>query len=185
MRYRMESYGMYIDGKWTEATDDRFDSIDPTTGETLARFPSGTLEDVERAVSAAHNAFEEWQRTPAPRRGEMLLDARPPNMYEGQAPWRKPGHIPGAVNLPWKSLMQEGNPMLLKTDDDIATVLDEKGISKDMTIICSCGTGREATNEFLLFKWYLGYPNVHIYEGSFTEWTSHPENPTVTGPNPY
>ena len=115
----------------------------------------------------------------------MLLDARPPNMYAGQAPWQKPGHIPGAVNLPWKSLMQNDNAMLLKTDDDIATVLDEKGISKDTTIICSCGTGREATNEFLLFKWYLGYPNVHIYEGSFTEWTSHPENPTVTGPNPY
>ena len=71
----MESYGMYIDGKWTENADGRFDSVNPTTGETLARFPSGTLEDVERAVSAAHNAFEEWPRIPAPKRGEILLDA--------------------------------------------------------------------------------------------------------------
>ncbi len=114
----------------------------------------------------------------------MLLDARPPKFYEGQGPWRKPGHIPGAINLPWKTLMQEGNAMLLKPDEGIQAVLNDRGISEDKTIICSCGTGREATNEFLLFKWYLGYPEVHLYEGSFTEWTSHPDNPTVTGPEP-
>ncbi|MDM7911689.1 MAG: hypothetical protein QUS09_01180 [Methanotrichaceae archaeon] len=47
-----------------------------------------------------------------------------------------------------------------------------------------CGTGREATNEFLFFKFYLGHDKVRIYEGSFTEWSAYPENPTVTGENP-
>ncbi|MFW6196115.1 MAG: sulfurtransferase, partial [Thermoplasmatota archaeon] len=101
----------------------------------------------------------------------MLLDARPTSMYEGQAVWIKPGHIPGAVNLPWASLMTEDNSRLLKPEDEIKEILKKKGISKDKTIICSCGTGREATNEFLLFKWFLEYPDVKIYEGSFTEWT--------------
>lgn len=114
----------------------------------------------------------------------MLLDARPPAMYEGQAVWIKPGHIPGAVNLPWANLMTEDNSRLLKPEDEIKEILKEKGISKDKTIICSCGTGREATNEFLLFKSFLGYPDVKIYEGSFTEWTSFPDNPTKTGPKP-
>lgn len=114
----------------------------------------------------------------------ILLDARPPAFYEGQGPWIKPGHIPGAINLPWKSLMEPDNTRLLKPDDEIQALLDEHGISPDRLIICSCGTGRESTNEFLLFRWYLQYPNVRIYEGSFTEWTAHPENPTVTGKSP-
>lgn len=114
----------------------------------------------------------------------ILLDARPAKFYEGQGPWIKPGHIPGAVNLPWRSLMADDNPTLLKPDAEIARILQEHKITPDKTIICSCGTGREATNEFLLFKWYLGYPNVRLYEGSFTEWSAYPDDPTVTGPNP-
>jgi len=114
----------------------------------------------------------------------MLLDARPRDVYEGQGPWIKPGHIPGAVNLPWKSLMNPENPAMLKEDFEINQVLESKGVTRDKTIICSCGTGREATNEFVLLKFYMGFPNVRIYEGSFTEWTSFPRNPTVTGPNP-
>jgi thiosulfate/3-mercaptopyruvate sulfurtransferase len=114
----------------------------------------------------------------------ILLDARPSPLYEGQGPWIKPGHIPGAVNLPWTSLMTADNTRLLNPDDEIQTILESKGITRDKTIICSCGTGREATNEFILFKWYLNYPKVKIYEGSFTEWTAYPENPTVTGKNP-
>jgi len=114
----------------------------------------------------------------------ILLDARPGNVYEGQGPWIKAGHIPGAVNVPWKSFMDRDNPRLLKSDEEIQAIIEEHGITPDKTVICSCGTGREATNEFILFKWYLGYPKVKIYEGSFTEWSSYPDNPTVLGKNP-
>ncbi|MDD1662082.1 MAG: sulfurtransferase [Methanomicrobiales archaeon] len=114
----------------------------------------------------------------------ILLDARPAAFYEGQGPWPKPGHIPGAVSLPWKGLMDDKNKKLLKPEDQIRALLAEKKISPDRTVICSCGTGREATNEFCLFKYFLGYPKVKLYEGSFTEWTMYPDNPTVTGKNP-
>jgi thiosulfate/3-mercaptopyruvate sulfurtransferase len=123
-------------------------------------------------------------RTIKDRPNTILLDARPADVYQGQGPWIKPGHIPGAINVPWKSFMDDDNPRLLKSDDEIQGVLNEHGITPEKTVICSCGTGREATNEFLLFKWYLGYPKVKIYEGSFTEWTAHAENSTVTGPEP-
>lgn len=114
----------------------------------------------------------------------ILLDARPADVYQGQGPWIKPGHIPGAINLPWASLMDPKNKALLKPEEDIQSILTQHSVTPDKTIICSCGTGREATNEFILFKWYLQYPKVFIYEGSFTEWTSYPENQTVTGKNP-
>lgn len=127
--------------------------------------------------------YEEFRKI-KDREDVLLLDARPSNVYEGQGPWIKPGHIPGAINLPWASLMDDKNKRLLKPDNEIQAILDEHNVTPDKTIICSCGTGREATNEFLLFKFYLGYPKVRIYEGSFTEWTAYPENPTVVGKNP-
>ena len=114
----------------------------------------------------------------------IVLDARPSKFYEGQGPWIKPGHIPGAVNLPWVNLMDDQNKCLLKPEKELKTIVESVGASSNKTIICSCGTGREATNEFILFKWFLKYPRVKIYEGSFTEWSSYPENPTVTGKNP-
>ncbi|MEA2071697.1 MAG: sulfurtransferase [Asgard group archaeon] len=114
----------------------------------------------------------------------MIFDARPAGVYEGQGPWRKPGHIPGAINLPWKTFMDDDNPRLLKPKEEIHKILKEHGITKDKMIICSCGTGREATNEFILFKFYLQFPKVKLFDGSFTEWTAYPDNPTVTGKNP-
>jgi len=114
----------------------------------------------------------------------ILLDARPTAFYEGQGPWMKPGHIPGAVSLPWKSLMDDRNRKLLKPVDQLEALVKATGATPDKRVICSCGTGREATNEFLLFRWYLGYPDVKVYEGSFTEWIAYKENPVVTGKNP-
>ena len=114
----------------------------------------------------------------------LVLDARPPAVYEGQGPWPLPGHIPGAVNLPWASLMDDGNRALLKPENEVAAILKKAGVTPDKTIVCTCGTGREATNEFILLSSYLGFKKVKIYEGSFTEWSQVPGNTTVTGKNP-
>jgi thiosulfate/3-mercaptopyruvate sulfurtransferase len=143
-------------------------------------------EESDFVVQVRCEIYVEYEEFKAMKDREqvILLDARPAALYQGQGPWIKPGHIPGAVNLPWTSLMVENNKWLLKPDDQIQSILERHGIGPEKTIICSCGTGREATNEFILFKWYLGYPRVKIYEGSFTEWTAYPENPTVTGENP-
>jgi thiosulfate/3-mercaptopyruvate sulfurtransferase len=127
--------------------------------------------------------YEEFRRI-KDRDDVVVLDARPPEKYEGQSFWMKPGHIPGAVNLPWQDLMDEKNKALFRPDSEVMAILEKHGIGPDKTIICSCGTGREATNEFLLFKFYLGYPHVRLHEGAFTEWVSYPDNPTVTGKNP-
>ncbi len=142
--------------------------------------PSDFVPNVHREYFLEYDAF----RQNKDRDDVILLDARPPAVYEGQGPWIKAGHIPGAVNVPWKWLMDDDNARLLKPDDQIQAILDEHGIVPEKMVICSCGTGREATNEFILFKWYLGFPKVKIYEGSFTEWSSYPQNPTVIGPNP-
>jgi thiosulfate/3-mercaptopyruvate sulfurtransferase len=114
----------------------------------------------------------------------VLLDTRPAAWYEGQGPWRKSGHIPGAVNLPASRLLVTDTATRLKPEEEIRTILSDLGIMPEKTIICSCGTGRSAAMVFLILKWYLGYPDVVMYEGGFTEWVSHTENLTVTGKTP-
>ncbi len=118
------------------------------------------------------------------RKDVVVLDARPAATYQGQGPWPKPGHIPGAVSLPWKGLMSEGNTRKLRPLPEIRASAEAVGATREKTIVCSCGTGREATNEFLIFHYLLGYPKVRLFEGSFTEWLGRPANATVTGPNP-
>lgn len=180
MAYALAKFGhdnvFVLDGgldKWKSErrrVEQEFPTIDPSdfTVEVRGEYPIG---------------YDEFKKT-KDKEEVVLLDARPPAFYEGQGPWRKPGHIPGAISLPWRSLMADENPALLKSDDEINSILERHNITRDHTVYCSCGTGREATNEFLLFKFYLQFPNVRIYEGSFTEWTMYPENPTVTGSEP-
>jgi thiosulfate/3-mercaptopyruvate sulfurtransferase len=142
--------------------------------------PSGFNAVVKREFIAGYQQVIDMKDRP----DVILLDARPPPFYEGQGPWIKPGHIPGAVNLPWKTLMDDKNKKLLKPEAELKAMVKAQGASPDKTVICSCGTGREATNEFILFKYLLGYPKVLLYEGGFTEWTANQNNPVTTGKNP-
>ncbi len=72
----VQEFGFHIGGKWVNPEGrKRFETVNPATGEALASFPLGTAEDVDAAVRAAKGAFEGWRRTPAPRRGELLLEA--------------------------------------------------------------------------------------------------------------
>jgi thiosulfate/3-mercaptopyruvate sulfurtransferase len=114
----------------------------------------------------------------------IVFDARPAEIYEEGGLWIKKGHIPGAFSLPWRSLMTKENARLMKSDEELSWLVDRFNVTPDKTVLTYCGTGREATNEFLFFKFYKGHENVRIYEGSFTEWSSNPENPTVEGKNP-
>ncbi len=147
-------------------------------------FPKRETSDFKAEVQEDYPIkYDEFKRI-KDRDDIVVLDARPPEVYEGQGVWRKPGHIPGAINLPWRSLMAPDNTRLLKPEAEIKALIEKVGATKDKTILCSCGTGREATNEFILFKWYFGYPKIRLHEGAFTEWTAYPVNPTVTGKSP-
>ena len=68
-------YQMLIGGKRTDASDGvALKSINPTTEEPWALVPEATAEDVNRAVEAAHVAFESgpWARMSAAERGQHL-----------------------------------------------------------------------------------------------------------------
>jgi alpha-ketoglutaric semialdehyde dehydrogenase len=76
MPAKAEQYGLFIGGKWTvPARARRFETINPATREVVGSFVTGTPMDVDAAVGAAHRAFRGWKETPAPKRGEILLEA--------------------------------------------------------------------------------------------------------------
>ena len=63
----------YIAGEWCDSTSGgTFESRNPANGAVIGRFQQGTKADVAMAVSAAWAARPMWQRTPAPKRGEIL-----------------------------------------------------------------------------------------------------------------
>jgi aldehyde dehydrogenase (NAD+) len=70
-----DAHGQYIDGEWTDgAGEETFESENPATGETLATFGRGTAEDVDAALAAAEDAFEEWRSISYVDRAEYLWE---------------------------------------------------------------------------------------------------------------
>jgi len=64
----------FIGGDWVDAASgETFESTSPADGGTIGVFPKSGAEDVDRAVAAAKEAYEDWRLVPAPRRGEILF----------------------------------------------------------------------------------------------------------------
>ncbi|MCC7573268.1 MAG: aldehyde dehydrogenase family protein [Candidatus Methanofastidiosum sp.] len=70
-------YGNFINGEWKlSPNDSTFKSINPADPEEIiGEFALGNKQDVIEAYEAAEKAFEIWSKTPAPKRGEILLKA--------------------------------------------------------------------------------------------------------------
>jgi phenylacetaldehyde dehydrogenase len=66
---------LFINGQWTEAASGKtFETPNPATGQTLARIAEGDAEDIDRAVRAARNAFDDgpWGRLTPSERGRII-----------------------------------------------------------------------------------------------------------------
>ena len=69
-----KTFKNFIGGEWVDAASgETFDSTSPATGELIGTFPRSGVEDVDRAVAAAKEAFADWRLVPAPKRGELLF----------------------------------------------------------------------------------------------------------------
>ncbi len=68
-----ERYQLSIGGETVHASnEDSLETIDPATGEPIARFAAGTAADVDRAVEAAREAFPGWRSKTPVERGRVL-----------------------------------------------------------------------------------------------------------------
>lgn len=70
-----DPYEMFIGGEWTRGSSGRtFDITNPATNETIARAWEADLDDVNRAVAAARDAFDNgpWRQMSGKERGDYL-----------------------------------------------------------------------------------------------------------------
>ena len=64
----------FIAGEWVEpASGDYFENINPAdTTDVIGLWPRSNTTDLARAVESAKRGFEQWRKTPAPLRGDVL-----------------------------------------------------------------------------------------------------------------
>jgi len=94
--------------------------------------------------------------------------------YKGQmALYERPGHIPGAVNIPSTKLLdKDGRFKPLKGLAEVFTG-DRKG-----RYIIYCGSGISASGDaFIMTR--LGFTDVAVYTASLQEWTADEANPLL------
>src|SRR5918992_5514441 len=64
----------YVAGRWqTPSGREALEVVNPATGETLARVPLSSAEDVDKVVKGAVVAFDGWRRTPPTERIQYLF----------------------------------------------------------------------------------------------------------------
>ena len=91
----------------------------------------------------------------------VIVDTREDWEYED-------GHIPGAIRLDWRELVDD-ETRGIKPRDQLEAVLDERGITPDRRILLYCNTARRISHTYIVLR-HLGYENVAFYEGSLIEW---------------
>ena len=108
-----------------------------------------------------------------------IIDARDPRFYTGQATGMhaREGHVPGAKNLPFNTLIDEGGTF--KSRETLEKLLDAAGATPDRRVISYCHIGQQATVVYLAAR-LLGR-DARLYDGSWDEWSRMSELPIETG----
>jgi thiosulfate/3-mercaptopyruvate sulfurtransferase len=108
--------------------------------------------------------------------GVRILDARDPQVYSGATvrAGMPGGHIEGAGNVFYSSLLDATGR--LKPAGQMEAQFREAGVKAGDRVVTYCFIGQQASALYLASR-YLGY-DTRLYDGSWEEWTKHPELPT-------
>jgi thiosulfate/3-mercaptopyruvate sulfurtransferase len=107
----------------------------------------------------------------------LILDARSPEEYRGErvgAPGgpdtgaMRYGRIPGAQHLHFEDLLDADRRF--KSAAELASLIEARGARRDRDTILYCRLSHRATVLYFALTELLGYENVRVYDGSWTEW---------------
>lgn len=147
-------------------------------GESTTEVPSVQPEVFVPRVSEGKFVDADYVKERIGREGVTIIDSRDGARYRGEIETvdKIAGHIPSAVNHFWKDGF-DANGLLKPIEQQRERFA---AISPDDEVIVYCGSGVSATpNVFALEA--AGYRNVKLYAGSWSDWTSNPDNPVAVG----
>jgi thiosulfate/3-mercaptopyruvate sulfurtransferase len=111
----------------------------------------------------------------------QIADARGAGRFTGAEPEPRAGvrsgHMPGARNLPYSALSQDG---ALLSKDQLRKAVEDAGIDLSKPVVTSCGSGITAAVITLALE-SLGHTDNRLYDGSWTEWGGLSDTPVATG----
>lgn len=110
-----------------------------------------------------------------------LLDARDPERYRGETEPIDPvaGHIPGAVNMPFKANL--GADGKFRAPDELRALYEKILGGRDpREVAVYCGSGVTAVHDILAME-LADLEGAALYPGSWSEWVSDPERPVTRG----
>ena len=114
--------------------------------------------------------------------GGLVVDARAAERYRGEVEPvdPRPGHVPGAVNLPYADNLTDGR---LRPDTWLRDRFVAAGVAPDRDTIVYCGSGVTACHDALAMELAgLGRPRVFV--GSWSAWSADPDRPATLGDRP-
>jgi thiosulfate/3-mercaptopyruvate sulfurtransferase len=109
----------------------------------------------------------------------ILVDVRSPEEFEGTAASNlRKGHIPSAINLEYKNVLNPDGT--LKSKDELAQLFSSAGIPGSKEVILYCESSVRAGIVYLALTSSLGYKKVKVYDGAFIEWQDKTSNKVDT-----
>lgn len=111
------------------------------------------------------------------QQGVKLIDARDRGQYTGEIVRRhgRPGHIPGALNIPREELVDPATGKF-RSNEELAHVFSLANVSPEERVIAYCNGGVAATTVLFSLA-VLGYPRLTNYDGSWNEWGKREDLP--------
>jgi thiosulfate/3-mercaptopyruvate sulfurtransferase len=106
----------------------------------------------------------------------VVVDARTAERYTSGGPVDpRPGHIPGARNVPWAGNLGEDGRFL-----PAGALRERYGAVAGDPVIAYCGSGVTACHDLLALT-LLGAEDLALYPGSWSQWGADPARPAETG----
>lgn len=109
--------------------------------------------------------------------GTLLVDARDAAQYTGSVArgHGRPGHIPGAVNVPREELIASDGTF--RSNAELKQIFDRAQVKPEERVIAYCNGGVAATTVLFSLA-MLGYSSLTNYDGSWNEWGVRGDLPT-------
>lgn len=115
----------------------------------------------------------------------LLVDSRAPERYLGEIETidRVAGHIPGAINRPYSSNLDDANRFLPRKQlrQQFGELLGSYGPEE---VAFYCGSGVTACHNLLAMA-HAGMGQGRLYVGSWSEWCADPDRPITIGSEPH